>query len=314
MKKVIIAGGAGFIGYHLSKSFLEKGYSVICLDSLVTGSIENIQMLSCYPHFVFVKHDVRNFIDLEVDEIYNLACPASPKAYQQDPLYTLDTNYLGTKNLLELAKKYKAKFFQASTSEIYGDPLEHPQRESYLGNVNCFGLRSCYDEGKRVAETLCFEYAKLYDLDIKIARIFNTYGPRMKFDDGRAISNFITQALEGKPLTIFGDGSQTRSFCYVEDLIKGIEALIQTPSIKEPINLGNPEEVSILELAKKIINKCKSSSTLDFLPIDKDDPKLRRPDITKALQLLNWRPQITIDQGIAVTIKDFSTANKFSFR
>lgn len=312
MKKVIIAGGAGFIGYHLSKSFLEKGCSVTCLDSLVTGSLHNIQMLSCYSHFVFVKHDVRNFIDLEADEIYNLACPASPKAYQQDPIYTLDTNYLGTKNLLELAKKYKAKFFQASTSEIYGDPVEHPQKESYLGNVNCFGVRSCYDEGKRVAETLCFEYAKLYGLDIKIARIFNTYGPRMKFDDGRAISNFITQALQGKPLTIFGDGSQTRSFCYIEDLIKGIEALIQTPSITEPINLGNPEEISILDLAKKIIKQCGSQADLRFLPIHKDDPKLRKPDISKASSLLCWNPRVSIDRGLELTIQDFAVRKNLS--
>jgi UDP-glucuronate decarboxylase len=310
MKKVIIAGGAGFIGYHLCKRMLDKNCDVICVDNLITGSLHNMEKWLKHPHFKFIAQDIREPLQLEAQEIYNLACPASPKAYQQDPLFTLDTNYLGTKNLLELAKKNKALFFQASTSEIYGDPQEHPQKESYQGNVNCCGLRACYDEGKRVAETLCFEYSRLFGLDIKVARIFNTYGPKMKQDDGRAVSNFIVQAILHKELTIYGDGTQTRSFCYVEDLIQAIERLMRTPAVKEPINLGNPEEISILELAKKIIKQCKSSSTLSFFPIDQDDPKLRRPDITQAMMLLGWQPQTSIDQGIAFTIKDFLIANQ----
>lgn len=304
MKKVIIAGGAGFIGFHLTRRLLQQGCAVICVDNLSTGDAYHVENLSRYPHFFFYPHDITFPFDIEADVIYNLACPASPLHYQKDPLHTLDTNYLGTKHLLNLAHKYKAVFFQASTSEVYGDPLEHPQKESYLGNVNTMGLRACYDEGKRVAETLCFEYARKFDVHIHVARIFNTYGPRMRFDDGRVVSNFICQALENKPLTIYGNGHQTRSFCYIEDLLDAIELMMQQ-RVYCPINLGNPEEFSILELARKILVFTKSSSWMQFLPVDKDDPKVRSPDITQATHVLGWKPKIHIDQGLMWTIENF---------
>lgn len=305
MKKVIVAGGAGFIGYHLIQKLLKKNCHVTCIDSLVTGNKDHIQHFCQHPHFIFIEHEIQKSIDIEAKEIYNLACPASPKAYKKNPLYTLDTNYLGTKNLLELAKKYQAKFFQASTSEIYGDPLEHPQQERYYGNVNCFGVRACYDEGKRVAETLCYEYCKTFGVDVRIARIFNTYGPKMRVDDGRAVSNFIQQALCNQPLTIFGSGAQTRSFCFVEDLIEGIEHLMHAPLCNTPVNLGNPEEISILSLAQKILEICQSSSSICFLPIEQDDPKIRKPDIAQASRLFNWKPKVSIDQGLRFTVEDF---------
>jgi len=309
-KRALVTGGAGFIGSHMCKRLLNEGYEVICLDNLYTGNVSNIQHLLNKPQFSFVLHDVIDYFDPEVkiDEIYNFACPASPPHYQRDPVQTMKTNVFGAINLLDLAKKYEAKIFQASTSEVYGDPLEHPQKETYWGNVNPIGIRSCYDEGKRCAETLFFDYYRRYGIKIKVGRIFNTYGPQMDKEDGRVVSNFIVQALKNEPITIYGDGSQTRSFCYVTDLIDGIRALMETPeSFTGPINLGNAGEFTMIELAEKVIQWVHSSSSIVFLPLPSDDPKKRCPDITIAKKMLNWSPVVTLDEGLRATIPYFES-------
>lgn len=305
-KTALVAGGAGFIGSHLCERLLKENRQVICLDNLYSGRLENVKTLENNPRFTFVNFDVSlplNFTE-KIDEIYNLASPASPIHYQKDPIFTASTNFNGTKNLLDLAFKNQARFLQASTSEVYGDPLEHPQKETYWGNVNPIGPRSCYDEGKRIAETLCVDYRRLRNLDVKIIRIFNTYGPRMREDDGRVVSNFITQALCGENLTIYGDGSQTRSFQYVDDLIEGILAVMER-DIETPINLGNPDEYQIEELAEKIIKLTSSKSKIVFRPLPSDDPTRRRPDIAKAKALLDWSPKISLEEGLLRTIDFF---------
>jgi len=307
-KRVLVAGGAGFLGSHLCGRLLERGDEVVCVDSLLTGSLSNIQPFEGHPNFIFIDCDICEFSDMyhHYDEIYNLACPASPKKYQTDPIHTLKTNFIGTMNLLELAKRNRAKFFQASTSEIYGNPTKHPQPESYCGNVNPIGIRACYDEGKRVAETLCFEYHRQHDVAIKVVRIFNTYGPKMSPDDGRVVSNFIIQALTHQPITIYGDGSQTRSFCYVDDLIDGFLVFMDSEkSVTGPINLGNPIEVSIGELAKKIVVMTNSRSPIHYLPLPQDDPIRRKPDLTIAQMSLGWRPYTSLSKGLERTIQHF---------
>ena len=302
MKKILVAGGAGFIGSHLCEKLLNEGNYVICIDNFLTGQKENI--INFKKNFKFIEHDIINPIDINVDEIYNLACPASPKQYFQYPVYTTKISVLGALNLLELASKYNAKYLQASTSEIYGDPLVHPQNEEYFGNVNPIGPRACYDEGKRCAETLCSDFKREKNTDIKIVRIFNTFGPNMKKDDGRVISNFIIQALKNDNLTIYGDGKQTRSFCYVDDLIDGLIKMMNSQYFG-PINLGNPEEYTILEVAKKIIKLTNSKSKIKFLDSLEDDPKLRKPNINKAKQLLKWSPKISFEEGLKKTIDYF---------
>lgn len=307
-KRAVVAGGAGFLGSHLCDRLIEEGYEVVCIDNLYTGSLENISHLMDHPRFSFLNHDIQNpFPDsLVADEIYNLACPASPIHYQRHPIQTLFTSVLGAYHILELANRSGAKVFQASTSEVYGDPLEHPQRETYFGNVNPIGIRSCYDEGKRCAETLLFDYHRQYGTRIKVARIFNTYGPRMQKDDGRVVSNFIIQALRGDPLTIYGKGEQTRSLCYVSDLIEAIIRLMRTPDdFTGPVNLGNPNEQTILELAQKVLHLTESSSLLAYHPLPQDDPKIRRPDISLAKAKLDWEPRISIDEGLKATIDYF---------
>lgn len=304
----LVAGGAGFLGSHLCERLLAQGKYVVCLDNLATGSKENIAHLERVRDFEFVEGDICSLEapPYRYSEIYNLACPASPPKYQADPIHTLDTCYLGTKNLLELAAKCNAVFFQASTSEIYGDPQVHPQRESYVGHVNPIGPRACYDEGKRVAETLCFEYHRTRGVAIKVVRIFNTYGPRMATDDGRVVSNFILQALEKKPLTLYGDGSQTRSFCYVDDLISGFMAMMTTPrDFTGPVNLGNPAEVTIRTFAETILALTDSDSEIIELPTRTDDPYKRKPDIGLALEKLNWTPHVGLKQGLELTIHYF---------
>lgn len=308
-KNVLVTGGAGFLGSHLCERLLGQGAYVICLDNLYTGSFDNISHLVDNPRFQFVYHDVIEPYDpgIPLDEIYNLACPASPIHYQSHPIKTLLTCVLGAFNFLELAKKNDAKIFQASTSEIYGDPLEHPQKETYWGNVNPDGIRSCYDEGKRTAETLFFDYYREYGVKIKVGRIFNTYGPRMNKDDGRVISNFVVQALEGKPLSVYGDGEQTRSFCYVDDLIRGIVDLMSTEDdFVGPINLGNPSEFSMLELAELVIDMTDSNSGIIFNPLPQDDPKKRLPDIDLARRVLGWEPKISLKNGLMATIAYFT--------
>lgn len=306
MKRVLVAGGAGFIGSHLCKKLLMDNNKVICLDNLFTGAKDNITGLIQNPKFEFISHDVTNPIILEVDEIYNLACPASPIHYQINPIKTLETNVIGTRNLLELAKAMGAKFFQASTSEVYGDPLVHPQAEEYWGNVNPNGIRSCYDEGKRCAETLCFDYHRQHNIEIKVARIFNTYGPNMNPNDGRVISNFVTQAMGDKDITVYGRGQQTRSFCYVEDMVEGIIRIMGTSKeVIGPINLGNPNEFDMITIAERIIKKIGSKSKVVFLQLPQDDPKKRRPDITKARTILGWEPKIMLDEGLERTIEYF---------
>ncbi len=307
MKRVVISGGAGFIGFHLSSFFLEKEAEVICLDNCSSGSSSHIDLLSRYKNFKYIFHDIVFPIDLECDLVCHLACPASPKFYQKDPIQTLETCFVGTKNMLDLAKKNNACFFFSSTSEVYGDPLIHPQSESYFGNVNSFGERACYDEGKRVAEALCFHYQKLFGLNIKIARIFNTYGPFMRLDDGRAVSDFIVKALKNEPLEIFGKGDQTRSFCFISDLIDGIIKLIESKDILSPINLGNPSEITILELARLIQALTASSSPIIFKACIPDDPKIRKPDINLATKLLKFRPKVDLKEGLIKTIHDFKT-------
>ena len=304
--KVLLTGAAGFLGSHLAEMLIENGNSVIGLDDLSTGSISNLSNLKDSPAFSFIKGDVRNPIRLEVDAILNFACPASPKQYQLDPVRTIETNFLGMINLLHLARDTGAKIIQASTSEIYGDPTESPQRETYWGNVNPIGIRSCYDEGKRAAETLCFDYKRQHKVDARVIRIFNTYGPRMAVGDGRVVSNFIVQALQGKDITIYGDGTQTRSFCYVDELVEGIRRVFELPdSLDSPVNLGNPGEFSMIELANKVIAISGSKSKIEFEVLPEDDPKQRKPDIQKARELLGWQPSIELDKGIEKTTSYF---------
>ena len=304
--KVLLTGAAGFLGSHLAEMLIESGNSVIGLDDLSTGSISNLSNLKDNPAFSFIEGDVRNPIRLEVDAILNFACPASPKQYQLDPVRTIETNFLGMINLLHLARDTGAKIIQASTSEVYGDPTESPQKETYWGNVNPIGIRSCYDEGKRAAETLCFDYKRQHKVDARVIRIFNTYGPRMAVGDGRVISNFIVQALQGKNITIYGDGTQTRSFCYVDDLVEGIRRVFELPdSLDSPVNLGNPGEFSMIELANKVIAISGSKSKIEFEVLPEDDPKQRKPDIHQAQELLGWQPSIELDRGIEKTTSYF---------
>jgi len=305
-KRVLVTGGAGFLGSHLCERLLKEYADVICVDNFYTGSKVNIEHLIGNPYFELIRHDITFPLYLEIDEIYNLACPASPIHYQYDPVQTTKVNVHGSINMLGLAKRTKAKILQASTSEVYGDPEIHPQREDYRGNVNPLGPRACYDEGKRCAETLFFDYHRQHGVRIKVARIFNTYGPRMHPNDGRVVSNFILQALRNKPITIYGDGSQTRSFCYVDDMIEGLIRLMNTlDSFTGPVNLGNPEEVSILELAETIIELIGSKSQLVFMPLPQDDPKRRCPDITLAKTVLQWEPRTPLREGLKKTIDYF---------
>jgi UDP-glucuronate decarboxylase len=304
-KRILVTGGAGFIGSHLCERLLEKGNEVVCLDNFFTGNKDNIKNLFSDYRFELVRHDLVNPILLEVDQIYNLACPASPVHYQYNPVKTVKTSVMGTLNMLGLAKRVKARILQASTSEVYGDPTMHPQPETYWGNVNCIGLRSCYDEGKRVAETLMMDYHRQNQVDIRIVRIFNTYGPRMALNDGRVMSNFITQALRGRPLTIYGDGSHTRSFCYVTDMVKGMIAMMDQESFTGPVNLGNPQEISIAELAESIIKNTGSTAGMEYKPLPPDDPVRRCPDITLAMAELNWEPEIDFKTGLSQTIEYF---------
>lgn len=307
MKRILITGGAGFLGSHLSARLLNEGHEVICLDNFYTGRRSNVISLIPNPMFEILRHDVCFPLYVEVDEIYNLACPASPIHYQFDPVQTTKTSVHGAINMLGLAKRVKAKIFQASTSEVYGDPLVHPQPESYWGNVNPTGFRSCYDEGKRCAETLFFDYYRQHKLNIKVARIFNTYGPKMHPDDGRVVSNFIMQALQGKSLTVYGDGSQTRSFCYVDDLIDGFVKLMgSSDKLTGPVNLGNPDEFTILELAEKVIRLTKSKSKIIRKKLPEDDPTQRQPDIKLARKALKWEPTVKLEDGLKETIKYFT--------
>jgi UDP-glucuronate decarboxylase len=310
--RILVTGGAGFIGSHLCERLIDEGQEVLCLDNFFTGRRENIVHLLDNPHFELIRHDVTLPILLEVDQIYNLACPASPVHYQYNPVKTVKTNVLGAINMLGLAKRVRARILQASTSEVYGDPLEHPQTESYWGHVNPIGLRSCYDEGKRIAETLMTDYHRQNHVDIRIARIFNTYGPRMLEDDGRVVSNFIVQALRGESLTLYGEGEQTRSFCYVDDLVAGLIRLMNTEGLNDPINLGNPGEFTIRRLAEEVIKICGSKSGLTHLPLPEDDPRQRKPDITKAQTLLGWNPTISLREGLERTVADFRPRIKAS--
>lgn len=302
--RILVTGGAGFIGSHLIDRLMEAGHEVICLDNFFTGHKSNILKWLGNPNFELIRHDITEPIRLEVDQIYHLACPASPVHYQYNPVKTIKTNVLGTLNMLGLAKRVKARFLLASTSEVYGDPEVHPQTEDYRGNVNCIGVRSCYDEGKRVAETLCFDYNRQNGVDIRVVRIFNTYGPRMLENDGRVVSNFIVQALKGRPLTVYGDGSQTRSFCYVSDLVEGMIRLMNSEYIG-PVNLGNPGEYTILELAEKIQKMVNPKAEIIFKPLPQDDPRQRQPDITRARNWLGWEPKVHLDEGLKYTIEDF---------
>ena len=304
-KKILVTGGAGFLGSHLCEKLLEQGHDVICADNLFTGSKENILHLMDNPYFEFLRHDITFPLFVEVDEIYNLACPASPIHYQYDPVQTTKTSVHGAINMLGLAKRTKAKILQASTSEVYGDPAVHPQTEDYFGNVNPVGPRSCYDEGKRCAETLFFDYYREHQLKIKVARIFNTYGPRMHPNDGRVVSNFITQAINNKPITIYGDGFQTRSFCYVDDMVTGLIKMMEQDEFSGPVNLGNPDEITIKQLAEEIIEICNSKSNIVYKPIPQDDPLRRRPDISIANEKLDWRPEYKRIDGLLRTINYF---------
>ena len=305
-KTILVTGGAGFIGSHLIDRLIARGDDVICVDNLFTGSKRNIEHLLGHRKFEFMRHDITFPLFVEVDEIYNLACPASPVHYQHDPVQTTKTSVHGAINMLGLAKRLKCKIFQASTSEVYGDPDVHPQPEAYWGNVNPIGIRSCYDEGKRCAETLFFDYHRQHGLEIKVARIFNTYGPRMHHADGRVVSNFIVQALQGDPITIYGQGQQTRSFCYVDDLVDGFIRLMDSDdSVTGPINLGNPGEFTILELAQKVIEMTGSSSEIVYRDMPEDDPKQRQPDISAAMEKLEWKPTIQLNDGLANTIQYF---------
>ncbi|MDJ1171634.1 SDR family oxidoreductase [Roseofilum sp. BLCC_M154] len=303
--RILVTGGAGFVGSHLIDRLMEAGHEVICLDNFYTGNKRNILQWLDNPYFELIRHDVTEPIRLEVDQIYHLACPASPIHYQYNPIKTTKTSVLGTINMLGLAKRVKARILLASTSEIYGDPDVHPQTEEYRGNVNTIGIRSCYDEGKRIAETLCFDYHREHGLEIRVARIFNTYGPRMLENDGRVVSNFVVQALKRIPLTVYGDGSQTRSFCYVSDLVQGLMALMNG-DYEGPVNLGNPDEYTILELAQKIQEKINPDAEIQYQPLPADDPRKRKPDITRAREWLGWEPTIPLNDGLEKTIADFS--------
>jgi len=312
--KILVTGGAGFLGSHLSERLLNKGNEVICLDNFFTGTKTNIIHLLKEPYFELLRHDVTFPIYIEVDEIYNLACPASPIHYQFDPVQTIKTNVYGAINMLELAKRTKARILQASTSEIYGNPEIHPQEESYWGRVNPIGVRSCYDEGKRCAETLFFDYNKQYNLDIKVVRIFNTYGPRMHHNDGRVVSNFIVQALKGENITIYGDGSQTRSFCYVDELVDGMIRMMNSrKGFTGPVNLGNPREITILELAEKVMNMTNSHSKIVLKPLPQDDPTQRQPNITLAKTELDWESKIKLEEGLVKTITYFEKSLKLNY-
>ena len=306
--RILITGGAGFLGSHLCDRLIEQGHEVICLDNFFTGRKANIQHLVGNPRFELVRHDVIDPFKFEVDRIYNLACPASPPHYQYNPIKTMKTSVVGAINCLGLAKRVKARVFQASTSEVYGDPTVHPQQEAYWGNVNPIGLRSCYDEGKRAAETLFFDYHRENGVDIRVIRIFNTYGPRMLADDGRVVSNFIVQAIQGKDLTVYGEGSQTRSFCYVDDLVDGFMRFMEQEKIVGPMNLGNPGEFTMLQLAELVIKKVAGKSKITHLPLPADDPKQRQPDITLAKSTLGWEPKVQLEQGIEKTIAYFKSA------
>lgn len=299
---ILVTGGAGFIGSHLCETLVNRGDTVLCLDNFFTGSKKNIEHLIGRPNFDLIRHDIIDPIKIEATQIYNMACPASPIHYQYNPIKTLKTSVLGTMNMLGLAKRTGAKLLQASTSEVYGDPLEHPQKESYNGNVNITGLRSCYDEGKRAAETLCFDYHRAHGVKIRVARIFNTYGPRMDMDDGRVVSNFIVQALRGENITVYGDGQQTRSFCFVTDLVCGLIDFMDHPDFTGPLNLGNDGEFTVKELAQQVIRLTSSSSKLVYMPLPADDPMKRKPDLTLARNKINFRPGIPLEDGLKQTI------------
>jgi UDP-glucuronate decarboxylase len=304
--RILITGAAGFLGSHLSQKMLGMGHSVIGLDDLSTGSERNLKVLKQNPNFQFVEHDVRLPYRSNVDFILNFACPASPKHYQSDPVRTIETNFLGIINMLHLARDTGAKLLQASTSEVYGDPALSPQKEDYWGNVNPIGIRSCYDEGKRAAETLCFDYLRQYEVDARVIRIFNTYGPNMELGDGRVVSNFIVQALRNEPITIYGGGSQTRSFCYVSDLIEGIsKVILLTKNPGSPVNLGNPTDFTMLELAQVVLEVTKSDSKIEFYPLPQDDPRQRKPDISLAKSLLSWKPTVDLKAGVSLTTDYF---------
>ncbi len=306
----LVTGGAGFLGSHLCERLLERGDDVICLDNFFTGSKRNVEHLLGNPRFEMIRHDITEPILLEADRVYNLACPASPVHYQYNAVKTIKTNVIGTINMLGLAKRVRARILQASTSEVYGDPEVHPQREDYWGHVNPIGIRSCYDEGKRVAETLCFDYHRMNQVDIRVMRIFNTYGPRMHPDDGRVVSNFIVQALRGEDITVYGDGSQTRSFCYVDDLIDGMIRLMEHPTLMGPVNIGNPGEFTIRQLAEHVIGLTGSKSRIVEMPLPGDDPRQRQPDITLARKELGWEPVVELREGLMKTIAYFDTLLK----
>jgi len=303
--RILVTGGAGFIGSHLCERLLADGHDVLCLDNFFTGRRANILNLLESRQFELIRHDVIEPILLEVDQIYNLACPASPIHYQYNPVKTVKTSVMGMINMLGLAKRVRARILQASTSEVYGDPLVHPQPEEYWGNVNPIGSRSCYDEGKRIAETLMMDYHRQNEVDTRIARIFNTYGPRMLEDDGRVVSNFIVQALRGEPLTLYGQGDQTRSFCYVDDLVEALIKLMNVADVHDPVNLGNPGEFTIKQLAEQVVRICGSKSGVEYLPLPEDDPKQRQPDISRAQTLLDWNPTIPLNEGLIKTVSDF---------
>lgn len=306
--KIILTGAAGFLGSHISDRLIKEGHSVIGLDDLSTGSMANLEHLLDHPKFNFFEHDVREAILIKGDAILNLACPASPVHYQADPVRTIETNFLGIINMLHLARKLKIPLVQASTSEVYGDPTESPQKESYWGNVNPIGIRSCYDEGKRAAETLCFDYRRQYGVDTRVIRIFNTYGPRMAVGDGRVVSNFVVQALSGKDITIYGEGQQTRSFCFVSDLVDGIYRMLSSKEVIDaPINLGNPNEFSMMELAHTVLKLTGSKSKIVYKDLPLDDPRQRKPDITRAKEVLKWSPKIELEQGVSQTIDYFKS-------
>lgn len=305
-KRALVTGGSGFLGSHLCEKLLQQDYEVLCVDNFCSGVKDNILHLLDNPNFELMRHDITFPMHVEVDEIYNLACPASPVHYQWDPIQTTKTSVFGAINMLGLAKRLGAKIMQASTSEVYGDPIVHPQKEDYWGHVNPIGIRSCYDEGKRCAETLFFDYHRQHDVEIKVVRIFNTYGPRMHPNDGRVVSNFIVQALNGEDITIYGDGTQTRSFCYVDDLIDGfIRIMNSDSSVTGPINLGNPHEFTILELAENVLSKIDTKSKIVLKPLPQDDPKQRQPDIAEAKSKLGWQPNVNLDQGLDLTIEHF---------
>ena len=304
-KRILITGGAGFIGSHLCEKLLKEGNEVISVDNYFTGRKKNIQHLLKNPKFEMIRHDIVKEFRAEVDQIYNFACPASPVHYQYNAISTIKTNVMGTMNMLGLAKKVRARILQASTSEVYGNPLEHPQKETYWGNVNTIGIRSCYDEGKRISETLCFDYHRQHKVDIRVIRIFNTYGPRMLANDGRVVSNFIVQALSGKDITIYGDGSQTRSFCFVDDLVNGIVAMMNQDSFTGPVNLGNSDEFTVKELAELVIKLTKSKSKIIYNPLPQDDPARRRPDLTLAKEKLGYKFTVPLVEGLKRTIKYF---------